>query len=303
MRNHRKLSSAILAIAITLTLTPITAVPADAAYSPLNAEQATTLHDLGIYKGQDVNNPLAGLENALTTQDALIFLARLFGYVDDACRLSDDEVARSLAKFDDADSMSDYAKQIIAYSASTGILSGSTQNGRFYIGATDTVTAARFAAFMLKQMGYDVPDYKLAVEQLAETNGSRSDPDLTGELSRDSAVGLMYDALAAEKTSGKSIIADIIGDNADLRAKAEKHGLLPPPPTTDEVVVESVRALNCKQIEIVFNQEMNKGSVESEDFYEIYDHGIYRKELGDSSASLDIDRKTVIITLNMLLIN
>lgn len=107
----------------------------------------------------------------------------------------------------------------------------------------------------------------------------------------------MYGVLTAEKASGKTVIADIIGDNADLRAKAEKLGLLDPPVTSD-VVVESVKAINCKQIEVVFNQEMDKDSVESEKFYEIYDKGEKKIELGDSSASLGDDRKTVTITFN-----
>jgi len=58
--------------------------------------------------------------------------------------------------------------------------------------------------------------------------------------------------------------------------------------------------LNCKQIKIKFNQEMNRKSVESAEFYEIYDKGEDegKIELGDNSISLDDDKKTVIITLN-----
>lgn len=69
---------------------------------------------------------------------------------------------------------------------------------------------------------------------------------------------------------------------------------------TKELAVESVKALNCKQIEIVFNQEMNKNSVESAMFYEIYDKGEDEGiiELGENSISLNPDFKTAIITLN-----
>lgn len=295
MRNLKNLSAAVLVVA--LVLTSMTAVFAADEATVANADKALTLKDMGLYSGQDANDPKVGLVDALTTQDSLIFLAKLFGYFETASALIDDEVAEDLAKFDDAASISEYAKKVVAYSAANGILSGSTQDGKFFVGAKDTVTAARFATFMLKQMGYSVADYKESVAKLAETKGSKVDATVTGDLTRDAAVGVMYGALTAEKASGKKVIEDIVGDNADLRKKAERIGLIDPPPTSD-VAVESVKALNCKQIEIVFNQEMDRDLVESEDYYEIKDKGDKIIELGDNSASLDSDNKTVIITLD-----
>lgn len=264
-----------------------------------NADKAAALKDLGLYSGQDSNDPLIGLENALTTQDSLIFLAKLFGYNDAANALTEDQVTDALAKFDDADSISEYAKMVVAYSAANGILSGSTQNGRFFVGANDTVTAARFATFMLRQMGYTVEDYKLSVAQLADVKGSKVDAALAGDLTRDDAVGAMYGALTAEKATGKSVIADIIGDNADLKAKADKLGLLDVTPVVaEDLAVESVNILNCKQIEVKFNQEMDRYSAENEWYYEILDKGENKVELGENSALLGDDNKTVTITLN-----
>ncbi|RXE60606.1 Ig-like domain-containing protein [Acetivibrio mesophilus] len=297
MRRLRRLAVALLTVALILTSMP--AVFADNSSTISNADKAAALKDLGLYAGQDSNDPKVGLENALTTQDSLIFLAKLFGYNDAANALSADQVAEALAKFDDAASISEYAKNVVAYSAANGILSGSTQDGKFFVGAKDTVTAARFATFMLKQMGYTVADYKVSVEKLAETKGSKVDATLAGDLYRDDAVGVMYGALTAEKASGKTVIADIVDDNADLKAKAEKLGLLEVAPVvTEDLAVESVKALNCKQIEIKFNQEMDIDSAESEESYEILDNGENKVELGDNSASLDSDKKTVIITLN-----
>ena len=295
MRSLRKLTAALLIVAIVLT--SMTAVFAADPAAIENADKAVTLKDLGLYSGQDANDPKVGLENALTTQDSLIFLAKLFGYNDAANALTADQVANAIAKFDDAASISEYAKNVVAYSATNNILSGSTKDGKFFVGAKDTVTAARFATFMLKQMGITVADYKVSVAKLAEANGSKVDAALTGDLTRDAAVGVMYGALTAEKASGKTVITDIIGDNADLRARAEKLGLIAAPVTTD-VAVEAVKALNCKQIEVVFNQAMDKDSVESEYFYEIYNEGSNKIELSDSSASLGTDNKTVTITLN-----
>ena len=295
MTKLRRLTAAALAAA--LTLTSMTAVFAADSATLANADKAVTLKDLGLYSGQDANDPKVGLENALTTQDSLIFLAKLFGYNEAANALTADQVAEALAKFDDAASISDYAKNVVAYSATNNILSGFVNKGIFTVGAKDTVTAARFATFMLKQMGYTVADYKTSVAKLAETQGSTVDATIKGDLTRDAAVGVMYGALTAEKASGKTVIADIVGDNADLKKKAEKLGLLDATADID-VAVKSVMALNCKQIEVVFNQEMDKHSVESEYFYEIYDVNSRKVELSDSSASLGSDEKTVTITLN-----
>lgn len=288
---------------ILTSISPVFAAVNDEA-GIANADKAATLKDLGLYAGQDANDVRAGLDGALTTQDSLIFLAKLFGYNDAADGLTADQVAEGLAKFDDAASISDYAKNIVAYSASNGILSGSTKDDKFFVGAKDTVTAARFATFMLRQMGYTVADYKASVAVLAETKGSKIDATLTGDLTRDAAVGVMYGALTAEKASGKTVLIDIIGNRADLRARAEDAGLLPPSSGGGSgssyvpLAVETVRALNNKQLVIKFNIDMNKVSAENESNYIIKDKKETEKTLTGTSAHLGSDRKTVTITLD-----
>lgn len=270
MRNLRKLTAAILAI--TLVLTSMTAVFAADSATLANTDKAVTLKDLGLYSGQDANDTKVGLENALTTQDSLIFLAKLFGYNEVATKLTADQVAEALAKFDDAASISDYAKNVVAYSATNNILSGSTKDEKFFVGAKDTVTAARFATFMLKQMGYTVADYKESVAKLAETKGSKVTATVTGDLTRDDAVGVMYGALTAERATGKTVIADIVGDNADLKAKAEKLGLIEAKPVqaieskgesggSKPIVIPELRVVSVnateESIQIIFNEELD----------------------------------------------
>ena len=325
MRNLRKVTAVVLAVA--LVLTSMAAVFAADSATIANADKAATLKDLGLYSGQDANDPKIGLENALTTQDSLIFLAKLFGYNEHANALTASQVADALAKFDDAASISDYAKNVVAYSATNSILSGSTKDGKFFVGAKDTVTAARFASFMLKQMGYDVPDYKASVAKLAETKGSKVDATITGDLTRDAAVGVMFGALTAEKASGKTVIADIVGDNADLKAKAEKLGLIEAPPEPKNLIdggsssggssgggssggggsngggsqdpgSQPVKVINNKQIEIKFNVKMDEASAQAPANYKILDKGTVEKTLTSTSCKLSDDRKTVIITLD-----
>lgn len=228
MRNLRKITAAVLAAALVLTSVPA-AFAADPA-TLANADKAVTLRDLGLYSGQNANDPRVGLDSALTTQDSLIFLAKLFGYYDTASALSADNIAESLAKFDDAASISEYAKNVVAYSATNGIISGISDGDKLFVGVKDTVTAARFSTFMLRKMDYEVADFRQSVGILAEIKGSKVDAALTGDLTRDSAIGMMYGALTAEKADGKTVITNIVGDNADLRGRAEALGLIPPTP-------------------------------------------------------------------------
>ena len=304
MRRLRKFTVAVLTVALVLT-SMTTVFAADPSPTVENADKAVTLKDLGLYSGQDANDPKVGLEDALTTQDSLIFLSKLFGYYDDANALAADEVAEALVKFDDAASISDYAKNVVGYSAANGILSGSTNDGKFFVGAKDTVTAERFATFMLRQMDYTVADYRQSVAKLAETKGSKVDATLTGDLTRDDAVAIMYGALTAEKASGKTVLTDIVGDNADLKAKAIKAGLIADPNSASsdgspgfKLEVVSVKALNPKQLEIEFNAIMDENSVQDKANYKIKDKGTDEKTLTNTSCKLGDDKKTVTITLD-----
>lgn len=85
MKNLRKVIAAVIAVA--LVLTPMTSVFAADSATLANADKAATLKDLGLYAGTDATNVAAGLDGALTTQDSLIFLAKLFGYYDTATKL------------------------------------------------------------------------------------------------------------------------------------------------------------------------------------------------------------------------
>ena len=313
IRRLRKFTVVILVV--TLMLTSMTTVFAANPDTVANADKAVQLKELGVYEGQDANDPTVGLKDPLTTQDSLIFLARLFGFNEAANALTDDQVAERLAKFDDAASVSDYAKKVVAYSATNNILSGSTRDGKLFVGAKDTATAERFATFMLRQMGYSVADYRKSVAQLAETNGSNVDATLTGDLTRDAAVGVMFGALTAEKASGKTVIADIVGDNDGLRAKAEKAGLITAPDTKSSgggsggngssgggsEGIRSVSVNKNESIKIKFNEELDIEVATSPDSYEV-------KRLSDNkeiplTPVIDDSRSSVELKFNSKLID
>jgi hypothetical protein len=73
MKNLRKLIATVIAVA--LVLTSMTSVFAADSATIANADKAVTLKDLGLYSGQDANDPKFGLESALTTQDSLIMVS------------------------------------------------------------------------------------------------------------------------------------------------------------------------------------------------------------------------------------
>ena len=72
----------------------------------------------------------------------------------------------------------------------------------------------------------------------------------------------------------------------------------PPPPANDPLSVNSITAINAKQIQIVFNKAMNEASVTDISFYEIKDKGTEIINLAQGAVIYNELTKTVVITLN-----
>jgi hypothetical protein len=293
MRNLRKLTAVVIAIA--LVLTSMTA--AFAATAPVNADKAATLKALGIYKGTSDTDVSAGLTEDLTVEQSLVYLARIFGYEEAAAKLTADEISTALKSFDDANDISAYAKNVVAYSIKNGFLKGTTKDNKtFSVEPLANVPAARFSTFMLRQMGYDVPEYVKAVAQLSEVKGSKVSATVAGTLTRDIAVGVMYGALTAEKSTGTTVIAGVVGTDAAKLAVAQTAGLVPAPAT---LAVSDVSAANLKQVKVVFNKEVNSDTIVNGNFA-VFTAADTTTDIvsGTSTLSLQSDKKTVLITLD-----
>ncbi len=255
MRNLRKLTAVLLAVALVLTSMTAAFAATESTTTVVNGDKAAVLKELKLYAGTDVNDPAKGLEAALKVQDSLIWLATEFGYKAEAEKLTDEDAAKILEKFEDAKDVSDYAKKVVAYSVQEGIIAGSkTNDGKFYIRPTASVTAARFATFMLQGMGYKLTgSYTEAVAQLKEVEGSKID-DVAGDLTRDAAVGFMYGILTAKTASGKTVAENLLAADSSLQATLSKYSLLP---VNGSIAVDSVKAVANNKVAVTLKEEAN----------------------------------------------
>ena len=295
MRNFKKLSALVVAIALVLT----SIVPAFA-YTPVNADKAEILRQLEIYQGISTDSFVPALDQDLTRGQGALLLARLFNKEADIEKMTDAEVEEVLKGFADGSKVPAYVKKAVAYFVDNKVINGSLNNGELTIDEAGSLYAEQFAALILRQMGYQDSHYTKAIEELAAVEGVAGLDSYTSiagsEIKRDHAVGIMYGSLTG-KYEGETatVISKIVEAKPALREVAEKHGLIEA--EVKALAVESVTALNAKQLEIKFNVAVDKDSAEDESNYEVKDKGSATISLGADSAVL-ADSKTVIITLD-----
>lgn len=234
MRNLRKLTAVVLAVALVLTSMAAAFAATEesttaATATVVNGDKAAVLKELKLYAGTDDTNPAAGLEKPLEVQQALAFLATEFGYRAEADKLTDEDADKALAKFVDGKDVATYAKKVVAYSVQEGIIAGEkTNDGKLYIRPAAAVKATRFATFIIKALGYDLTgSFTESVAQLSEVEGAKIDAEATGDLTRDAAVGFMYGILTAKTESGKTVAENLLAADSSLQSVLSKNSLLP----------------------------------------------------------------------------
>lgn len=266
MRNLRKLTAVVLAVALVLTSMAAAFAATEesttaATVTVVNGDKAAVLKELKLYAGTDDTNPAAGLEAALKVQDALIWLATEFGYKAEADKLTDEDATKALAKFADAKDISDYAKKVVAYSAQEGIIAGEKDKaGKLYVRPAASVTAARFATFMLKGLGYDLTgSFTEAVAQLSEVEGAKIDAESTGDLTRDAAVGFMYGVLTAKTDAGKTVAENLLAADSSLQTVLSKNSLLP---VNGTLAVDTVVAIANNKLAVTLKEAANAAAAD-----------------------------------------
>lgn len=254
MRNLRKLTAVVIAIALVLTSMATafaaTEEPTTAAtVAVVNADKAAVLKALNIYAGTNDNDPAAGLEKPLEVQQVLTYLAKAFGYKGTADELSLEDADKVLAKFADGKDVTEYAKRVVAYSVQEGIIAGAKANdGKLFIKPKSAVTAARLATFLVKALGYELKgSWTEAVAQLNEVEGSKIDAAATGDLTRDAAVGFLYGILTAKTSEGKTVAEKLLAADASLQSVLSKNSLLP---VNGTLAVDSAKAISNTKVEV-----------------------------------------------------
>lgn len=245
MGNLKKISAVVVAGAIMLT----TFVPAFAAYTPVNGAQASVLNKLDLYAGTDPKEFKPSLETKLTRGQGAVLLAKLFNMDAAASAMTPAEVNAVLKDFADGSKVPDWARNRMAYLVKNEIMSGSldTATGKTYINTDKDLVGGQLATLILKQLGFTVADWKLAIEQLANVDGAKDIGTYaafaTTSILRDQAVGIIYGALTADYAAAglETIIDKYVAatDNQEIRAVAEAAGLI----TSGALTVDSVVAI------------------------------------------------------------
>ncbi|AEY68103.1 hypothetical protein [Clostridium sp. BNL1100] len=287
MGNFKKISAAVVAGAIMLS----SVVPTfAAAYTPVNGEKASVLNQLELYAGTSDTSFVPSLETSLTRGQGATLLAKLFNMDTAAQALTEDEANAILKDFADADKIPTYAKKRLAYLVKNNIMSGSkdTTTGDIFVNADEALLGGQFATLILKQLGYTVSSWTEAIDQLSEVDGAKEIADYLAfakkSVLRDQAVGIMFGSLTSEYSDGKATIIDkIVEAKPSLRAIAENAGLIATPAV---LAVDSVKALNLRELVITFNKAVVTEEAKKATNYEIND-------ANPAAVDVSADGKTV----------
>ena len=287
MRNFKKLSALVVAIALVLT----SIVPAFA-YTPVNADKAEALRQLEIYQGISTDSFVPALDQDLTRGQGALLLARLFNKEADIEKMTDAEATAILKAFADGSTVPAYAKKAVAYFADKKVINGSLNNGELNIDEAGSLYAEQFAALVLRQMGYQDSHYTKALEELAEVEGVvglDSYASVVGsEIKRDHAVGIMYGSLTGKyEGDTATVISKIVEAKPALKEVAEKLGLIKV--EVKALEVESVKALNLREVEVKFNKAVVADEAKKLANYTINSKPVAKVELAE-------DAKSVILT-------
>ncbi len=243
MRNLRKLTAVVIAIALVLT----SMATAFAASTYEFEAQASVLKDLGIWQGNDSGDLMLGKELS-RAEGAVLVLKTVLGKTEADMDAAD---TSGIADFADADKVPAWAQKWVALAVEEGVIKGSNNN----LNAAAPLLGKDLASMFMNALGFASENkYAEAVELLAAkaTVTPISSAIAADEaLLRDSATAIVFDALTAKaKDATDTVIVKYVGSNASLKAVAEAAGLIVAAPTALEV--ESVTATNLRELVIKF---------------------------------------------------
>ena len=207
MRNLKKAFAVIIAISLIATFS----VPAFATGSFIYSMQAATLNDLGLYKGVSMTTFDPDLGADVDRQTAIVLLLRLLGKEDIALAMTDTDANAALANATDRADIATMFKKQIAYAVKNGIYLG-TSTTSLRLDPKGPCSGNMFAAFILRNIGYSQPVLTGACDALTAKGGltaAQAAAFATKNMIRDDIIGMMFGALQAQNSTGKTIIANL----------------------------------------------------------------------------------------------
>ncbi len=294
MRNLRKLTAVVIAVALVLT-SMTAAFAASGSYDFEN--EATVLKDLGIWQGDTTGDLMLG-EDLTRAQGAVLVLKTVLGKTDKDMEAAD---VSKIASFDDADEVPAWAEGWVALAVQEGVMKG----GNNKLAAGDALKGKDLASMFMNALGFAAEnDYATSVELLAAKSAGKLlsaivDDITDADLTRDAATAVVFDTLTVKaKDATKTVVEVLVGTDATKKAVAEKAGLIVAPAAQ---TVTGVKALNLKQVQITFAKDLVKADAEKIANYVVTEGSTDKAAAG--SVALQADGKSVIVTLGSAISN
>ena len=279
MRNLRKLTAVVIAVALVLT-SMTAAFAASGSYE--FEDQATVLKDLGIWQGDTTGDLMLG-EDLTRAQGAVLVLKTVLGKTDKDMEAAD---VSKIANFDDADEVPAWAEGWVALAVQEGVMKG----GNNKLAAGDPLKGKDLASMFMNALGFAAEnDYATAVELLAAKSAGKilvaiADDITDADLTRDAASAVVFDTLTVKaKDATKTVVEVLVGTDAAKKAVAEKAGLIAAPTALE---ISKVEALNLRELVITFNKSVVVDEAKKVANYEINDNA-------PVAADVSADGKTV----------
>lgn len=212
----------LIILALILAFAPIT-FQSEGTYA--YAAEAQKLNDLGLYAGTSSTRFEPDLGSALTREQGVAMLLKMFGMHAEAEAMSDAEADAALGKFKDAKDISTWAKKYIAFAVKNSLVIGTTTTT---FAPKASLNGKAYCTMILRQLGL-TPDYYTAPSILTERGGltaSQAAAFSNKVLIRDDLVGITYGSLSVKAADGQTLIAALVQSGVVDEHKAIATGLM-----------------------------------------------------------------------------
>jgi hypothetical protein len=308
MRKPKKSIALLLAISLCASMLASLPLYAD---TISNTAQADALKAATLFVGTNSGYNLPGI---LTRAQGITLALRAQGMEAAVQVQTDVEVAITLGKVADSDKIPGWARKPIAFALkqTPAITTGVSKlaDGRVIFAPDQEMSGKQFVTFMVRAMGYDSTlDSSLDAAVMSAMLSATQVVNYAAvsKMTRGQAVDIIYSAVknGIMSGTGTKLVDKLVQTGAITTISAIGLGYaapivtpIPTPiPVTVPLAVSGVAAINCKQVQITFNREVNPDSIVAANF-ELKDKGITLKS---ATPVLAEDKKTVLLTLDGIL--